>query len=1266
MDDEELSTLVRGNTSSLLGVLWPIDGGCQDWMEPLKRRGTPADKTRLMMLGRPQECFIDERGDLGPYLRWLVALRLLLQPHGGQRWKDFYAEHTRKRRSTALELLSPKLKLDDGDLGNVFKRAFGHDTKNRWRTARIYTQGRLFDVIVEQLNATFPHRAPIDRVGFLEVRNLRDGETLEARTFAQFEHWLRHGVHPPNDDLGTLICEELLRSPVQRRDGGRGDQVDRVFRRLHSPAPALPVVNVYAPNCWTGLRAFATAVLDQLVTERGEGDPEVPLGLIYVRLSRSGGDSDAPTPASVVRRLRRAFGLPVELMPEGASRPFDLHAELLPIRRALTTYRTILVVDGLAHEEGPLAELFDMMRNSHWPELLRVLMEPHAPTLAQRGGNYPSRMLVLSSQPVSQLQPWMAEALALADVPRDVDARTLLVKDAARSERLRGVAKRLGACMSSEGRDLFLPLDDEQREALCAGLAPHEIPTELDLALACLHSGKDLRAMWQLHQTDGCVDLVPLRRQQLSRWMQAVVREPQGFADLLVLKFVCCSVNGLRLSTLHRCLLCWLELVGRHLTAAQAQQLRSFATDGRLESLAERFPQLVVLNRDEDVEAIGLRQRRFELQAFPDAEDTPLTAKDDRPLLDVRLEGIRELMFAEIIRGQSEGAGDAAANPLHRPRGEWELINLVLAEESLRQATAQLRNMEGHELGTPAVYRRLVQCVYHGLLSHGYDDRTADGSTRVQPTLPSFTLPAEPFRRFRYLYAFVFRHCIEDAPAWTLSRGFVRSEMRFLLAGMFANPRWGVELLANLHAMTSVQRRLRRGRDLLLSVSYSRLFGNGSSAWILRENALQTDILEALARSAYDTGRHGFARRLAYFVQHQRRTPQARAAASAGRATAVAQAASGVADTLQSQLSRIAASIDALHDLLGEASTRTPPGLQHDPVDHAFEKLMVDSRLARTHYGAAGAMCLRWLAAHGLDCAAFEGIGARYPRPNELAPGQSAKAQFEVNVLTPLIDRVRQAGASTRDRVALADMLSRLGESTAGLTDDTPQPSDRLDAFLSAYALFWIADRVRSNASGIDDSLAWPRVSSQAMRYFIRVSLKIARLLAEGAEPGSARQQDGFAFYAQARRRMDVYASHLFRLPRERLAMLLLMASATRVWSELCGPQVPPERRLVDLEASLAYLDQAQALLFRLGFPDVLAYRFFFERAKTYRRLAAHRGQGRGAVEQRLFERDRDALRTMSAQDPFWRRLAARLGDSEASPPHGGWFPGAVGMGAAG
>jgi hypothetical protein len=162
--------------------------------------------------------------------------------------------------------------------------------------------------------------------------------------------------------------------------------------------------------------------------------------------------------------------------------------------------------------------------------------------------------------------------------------------------------------------------------------------------------------------------------------------------------------------------------------------------------------------------------------------------------------------------------------------------------------------------------------------------------------------------------------------------------------------------------------------------------------------------------------------------------------------------------------------------------------------------------------------------------------------------------------------------------------------------------------------------------------------------------------MADDAELGSPRHQDGLAFYSQSRRRMDVYASHLFRLPRERLAMLLLMASASRVWAEIGGLQVPPARRQVDLEASLDYLEQAQALLFRLGFPDALARRFFFERAKTYRRLAACRGPGSGTFEQ-LFVRDRDALRTMAADDPFWRRLAARLSDVDAGP-HPGWFPG--------
>jgi hypothetical protein len=564
--------------------------------------------------------------------------------------------------------------------------------------------------------------------------------------------------------------------------------------------------------------------------------------------------------------------------------------------------------------------------------------------------------------------------------------------------------------------------------------------------------------------------------------------------------------------------------------------------------------------------------------------------------------------------------------------------------------------MEGHELGTSAAYRRLVQCVWHGLLSHAYEDRTPGKAARAQPTLPAFTLPVEPFRRFRYLYLFVFRHCIENAPEWTLSRGFVRSELRFLIAGMFANPRWGVEVLARLHAMTEVQRRLRHARDLRLSLSYGRLLGTASSGWILRESALQTDILEALARSAFDTGRLGFARRLAHFVQNQRRTSESLPAASASHATNLGASGSAVVDSLQSQLTRIAVAINGLHDYIGEASTRIPPGLRHDPVDHAFEKILIDSRLARSQYSTARSMCLRWLTNHGLDCSEYQSLGTRYPQLGEPPPGQTAKALFESRVLMPLVERVWGAATNTRDRVVVADMVSRLGQCIAGLADETPDSADQSKAFVSAYALFWIADRVRSAASGVDDGLNWPRVSSRAMQNFILVSLDCARIHADGAEPGSARHQDGLAYYSQARRRMDVYASHLFRLPRERLAMLLLMASAARVWADNLAP---PTQQLADLKASLGYLDQAKAVLFRLGYPDMLAYPFLFERATIYRRLAALEPASISVVKE-LFERDRDALSIMAAGDPLWRRRAARLKDAEsraAEPaPRVEWF----------
>lgn len=239
------------------------------------------------------------------------------------------------------------------------------------------------------------------------------------------------------------------------------------------------------------------------------------------------------------------------------------------------------------------------------------------------------------------------------------------------------------------------------------------------------------------------------------------------------------------------------------------------------------------------------------------------------------------------------------------------------------------------------------------------------------------------------------------------------------------------------------------------------------------------------------------------------------------------------------------------------------------------------------------------------------------------------------------VDRVLKTHPDGRDRAAVADMLFRLGEIEASHADAHAQWQNQTAPFVLAYAVYWVADGVRAGNAVDDHSVRWQKVSARSVRYYIRVTLKLARILTTGSQPGSCAHACALAYYLHARRMMDVYTRHLFRLPRERLAMLLLMAAATRVWAEIVGDVDAAGSDVIHLQASLAYLRQAEALLIELGLTDAIAFRFYLERIKTQKRLAQSASPDAAFFLQQA-RRDIKTLRRLSDGNAFWSPLASR------------------------
>jgi hypothetical protein len=1182
---------------------------------------------------RTDDCFVAAgQQELGPYIRWLLALKVLLaqqqRPASGR--QDDSARLVDRLRHGLEGKAASAVEAD-------FVNAFKHDESNTWRDANRYFAGPLFERIILCLREDLPHRHGILTLEhFREVSNvgLPNGDLGHA-TVQRFERWLLTGIQPAADNLQGLMCEHFL---IEGAEDPREQQLDEIIEQLFDSPTAGQVVNVYSRSAWTGLRAFATELLVRLKhRQREEADP---FALVYVRLSRAGAQGEAPTRTSVLRLLRRLFGLPDLDNRLETDRPIYLASDLDDVRCALTLHRTLVVFDALDNALGPMAALFDMIKNTHWGEFIRVLAQPHFKTQTTQGCDYPSRFVVLSGVRVAGLAAWTRYAKPLCPPTAPLSISSLLTQPEIFAGRLEEIRHQLGAQSSCAGLHQIYSLDAAQHSFVFESGLLDGLPGETDLALVSKLDRHDIDeiAALELARPAPC-DFRELRRALFARGAQKrAAADPIGN---LALKFIAASINGMRLSTLGRCLCDWVDLLrvrpghDKAFLITLDTQVRAFLQDS-LPKFSTTYSELLVQGPAELVEAVGRRQRRFELQHFPD-DAQPDDGERAALLIDLRHEEMRELFFAEMGDDSSPTAGD----PLPNGREEWHLINLVLAEESLQQATAQLRNLHSRELVSAYVHRRMIQAIYHGLMSHTYDSKAHKRMGEL-PITPRCALPPQRLKRFRYLYAFLYRKCIENAPEWSLGRSFGRSELRLSLLLMFASPSWVVRLLTQAYKLEDTARKL-EDAYLVKSSPLDQRAVRQHLPWIYRDPSLQLDILQALGRAAYDAGRQEFAARLVEAVLTE-------------RAKLAALGSSAIAPALPSVHERALQEIEhQVQVLRGNGAGRPAPVRDaselaaFDPVEHSFLKLQVDTLQVRKQLTEAKKCCIEWLGIQGIDAAAICELGKYFDSVGldaEAGALSQRKRDFD-DALQPRVDKVLKACASARHRIAVADMLFRLGEILATAADNREDRDRALEPFLDAYGAYRVADRVRSGGNDFEDGLGWGIVSARQMRNFVRVALKLALMLAAQGDAGSHARHSALAFYAYARQRMDVYVRHLFRLSRERLSMLLLQAAAARVWQEIAPGPATAGTALTSLEDALGYVDQAEAQLLALGAPKPLAYRFFFERAETLNSFADHckliHEDSRASTYRALAEIDLRTLQRMAeGNNAFWEDLVQR------------------------
>lgn len=1206
-------------------------------------------------------CLDGTTGELGPYIRWLVALRLLLQllypEHRQMPWQGFQATLPARAMKALRDFVVGHAAGHEAVIMKAdFNSAFRRD-KNQWKLPGKYLAGRVLELVLEALNRKLSKPVPITSHAFLAVRNGSARGLSPRQMIQRFEQWLEHDIHGPADDLAELQCELLLTGSDGVRRDGRGDQLRRIATHLSEPqSDHQPVINIYAPSNRTGLRALATRVLyDQHRLRSDPAGSAVAPKLVYIPICEDSDGRPRSTRSTVLRKLRNCFSMdqPSDEGPHGAP---NLAREVAELRRALSIYPTLIVFDAVEINGGPNGAILDYIQDAHWEDFLRALIQPDHKEMRRLDRPYPSRFVVLSNRALSGLKPWTVMQEGFKPPAFEGASRRLLEEPESVEPELEEQRRQLNAMTRGGGLHRVYTRDKSKLDLMFLSPAFAGAPTEGDLTFAGLLPEDDLRDV-VVRSVHALVDRRVLRSRLVHCWLDLHAGSDDKTCVLVLVLMVVASVDGLRITTLARSVARWLQLIPAESRAAAARMERMVRECSEVNPiersrLFKAFPGLLVHRVEEAAPTQEDTQRRFELV------DTELFAANDvvgmldRRLVDIRLTDVRQLVHDTLSAPASAPHPDQTARTargkLQEPswlgmdRGRlWATINQAIGEEAMRQATSQLRHMDSRALSSPHVHRRMVQTIYHGLLSYGHDaggDLGPDERADQDPGTPSL----EAAKRFRLLYTLLMRDCVEDAPHWALGRGLARSELRFQLLRMFLAPVLSDPM--NLAPPGSRQERINLQREL----EHRRDIHE-------RDSAVYLDLLEALGRSAYDTGRHSIVELL---VKEAERVLKARPLPAAlDRSPGVGNLddAAWHLMAIDRELHQLEATAAQVRQWVERANAGVGRKMPQFAREHfSFLKLRIDSLQSRRLLDDAQRACLKWLDHHAPELPDLSLIGNGFRMPSgEDAVSSSAKREFDAILRNHVDEAFRRYGSDNRMLEAMADILSRLGEILATRADSRSDWRDARPEFLNAYGVYWIADRLRSGAVEFGDLLRWPKVSARPMRYYIRVSLKIARIMADNARPGSAAWCCSREFFAHARDRLDVYSRHLFRSPRERLAMLLLLAACARVWHEIQGeaaaaaPGVHEAPRLHDsLLASLAYVREAESLALELGLPKVVSYRVFFERIKTVRRLIEAAGPDDSAL-RRLWAMDLGVLDRLSEGNPFWAELVTRQRKAE-------------------
>lgn len=860
---------------------------------------------------------------LPPDARWLIAARLLMrkQPPG-------------MKFCVVLGVSSYHVKKVFGTWGMGKSALYRREDAPGQNDVAEF----VYRKILSSLNAQYAEVRGrlIGQEEFLQAPVPVDVETVQLgnRAIQWFTQWLMYGV----GTASRASASDLLRREIASEPATQSDELTKqlVLRALDEHDQRLRcIINVHSHESAAKSRLLARNICKELLDRHAS--------VVYMSLDHR------TTRQQVLRGLYETFGLSTEPLQELRHRPANLAIDLEPVRKALTIAPIVIIFDGWDNGPGsPFMALREFLCDTNWDEFLRVLAQPHEPTLLAASGRLEPQysLLVLSTCPVVELAPW-----ARFITSRAADQRVLL----------------------HEGR-----IDPRGTDSI----NPH----------------------WR------------------------------SLLEILAVRLIAASINGMRAETLQRCISEWLRMF-HDSKRDERDSLRTIDIAAWIHGLFE--------NPGDDLET------RIDVTA---------DGSEAHTVVDFVSRSCRSTFVARWL---DQDSVSGASNH----RCSWAHINFVLAEESLRQVAIQLRHhFPWERTESSHILRGTMQAICHGLMS-------LDVSAEAFSHDVDAALPKDADRRYRYLYLHLYRQLVKDNQ-WQLGSCINRPGVWLDLLILFVSPRVGSHLLTGPEHVRTVE---------LLRFSESA----GFIPQQLRANPqLRSELLLAIGQAGCDLGGEDGHRAVHW-------------------------------------ASRL---------------------LNERPIEIEALKLSLD--WVRPDSSAAQ-RCWEQLQRLGVDRTCFDTLRA------------------DVNLTTAWRSKLKAVSRMIERRVEsparlgwVADILCRLGSIEAMRIDDAiggESPplarSDMINVLSSAFALYWIADRLRTSDHSVRSlSRAWSEADAHHGKHYVSACLRLGSLLAESPDTNPPDRKLIAGLLEHAQHRLGVLTRHHCHLRRERNEMLLLEVSRLRTW----------------------------------------------------------------------------------------------------------------------